>query len=670
MSFVYYDGAIVPRIELNRATQVYKRFHAVWPKTSINGVAVYNKSMLFYVGYFRTDKTFKKFIKCLGMSWEEFISQSVDNEIETMYFYLKGGFKYSGERALDDPILPSSNSENPSNQMITDTLNEEFNTGDEIEVTISYGGALKRYVASHSLTYDILPTGISASTLNTAQIRQTLAGNPWYYYANSRHKPYTTDNLQFQLYDGSGTNVGTSGGKATPESTPVCTVSSTISYMGVLALVDNGSVFEPVVDSNGDPIVFDEKISTVSGSGGEVINYTYTLKFIYKGCTNSSNILNGIQQWYEAHYNDFNDIPVGTAKDPRITSQIDTRIKRVLADMKYNPDLDYLSPADVEDSLYYHTPSNMFFLTQIRSKQYDSYLKVDAVKAMKKREFVKLISTQLATDYTVESKDWWESLLAFVIIVIAVVAAFFTQQWYIVKFAGDAGVLLASYAAAAGAAAMTISIGSMILAEVGGLSAQGLVKMLGAFAAIVGYFGAMLGIFSFYNRVSMAIAAENAELQMAESGMVFTSEAAYNTAVQEALKQVTLVDVLKHIVVEQVNSALSTITNVFTSSSNMSVSSVANTVMDTVKVAVKIKEYMNDQEKAKLDKEYMELEKEQEKYEEEILNKPYVQSAGVYRVLEEEASNYDVLENLGASIEEKIGKDARFSMWEANTRVS
>jgi len=248
MSFIYYNGSIIPRMELNKATSTYKRFTRFWgteTKQNAEGqnVKVYKEKAQFYTNAFRTGKVTKEFVKAIGMKWSEFIGQDIDSEIDTMYFYMKHGFKYSGERAFDSPVNTTIDFIDPTDQMICDTLNKEFEVDDEVDVTISYGGALKRYVSIHSLEFEVTGIGISPAVLNTKEIREVLASNPWYYYANSRHVEYDLDSKQFQLYDGSGTDVTSSGGTPTPRSTPVCSTASTVSYMGALALVDNGMLF-------------------------------------------------------------------------------------------------------------------------------------------------------------------------------------------------------------------------------------------------------------------------------------------------------------------------------------------------------------------------------------------------------------------------------------------
>ena len=265
MSFIYYNGSIIPRMELNKATATYHRFDKFWGKEiKQNGIGedveVYKSRRNVYVNHFIQDTVVKRFIKALGIKWYDFTSQKVDGEIETIYFYLR----------------PASYTA-PTNEMITEALDRQFLVDDIIEVTISYGGALRKYIKEHSLPWYTDSSGvIETAPLNTEEIRTVLASNPWYYYANSRHIEYTNNTQNSSSYDGSGNHIRLSGITSNPSSTPVCDISSTLGSLGVLALIDNGDVFEPILNSNGSPQIINEIISTDSTSEGEVIKYTYT----------------------------------------------------------------------------------------------------------------------------------------------------------------------------------------------------------------------------------------------------------------------------------------------------------------------------------------------------------------------------------------------------------
>ena len=525
--------------------------------------------------------------------------------------------------------------------MICDTLNKEFEVDDEVDVTISYGGALKRYVSIHSLEFEVTGIGISTAVLNTKEIREVLASNPWYYYANSRHVEYDLDSKQFQLYDGSGTDVTSSGGIPTPRSTPVCSTASTVSYMGALALVDNGSVFEAILNDDGTPTVKEEVVSTSSESGGEVLTYTYTLSFRYKGCATTSNIIHNVRNWYDAYYEDIADIPpalysLDSYRDPQITSQIDTRIKRILFDMRYDPEVDYVTPTIVENSLYLKVPS-----TNWGSRSgYTSYLKVDAVAKMKRREFLDLLANSIDTDYTVEKKKWWEVVLFFVIIIIAVIAAIPS---------GGGSLALAG---------VILSVGAFILAQVGGLSSMDLVGVLGKFAMMVGIAALVANITAFINNMMNTIAEEAVQTSVANAGATFSTLAEYEAAVTGQLTQVSLVDVAIKLVSDLVNKVVSAVGDMF-STDMVSV----NSVLDNLKYALKTYEFIQDQEQKKLDKEYAELKAEDEKYQEEVLNRPYVQAAGVFMMTHERLSTPDALQDLAIKIKEDIGQDSSYRAW-------
>lgn len=662
---------------LNRNTALFKKFDrsstangypytGFWETETINGIEVYKQRMNFYANAFRTDKITKNFVTALGIEWSEFIGQKVDSEIETMFFYLKPGFKYSGERAFDSPINATLDYNDPTSTMIADKFQKQFVVDDIVEVTIKYGGDLKKYITEHDLGWVATGTEIQTTPLNTEEIRTVLASNPWYYYANSRHVEYTNNIIAFSLYDGSDSGLTLIDTSPTPTSAPVCNISTTIGSLGVCALLDAGSMFEPVMDEEAEEptlLITDEQITTSSTTAGEVLEYTYTLSFRYKGCTTSSNLITNMLNWYNYYYEDLNEIPYDLTQtdqynDALITSQIDTKIKRELIELRWDPTVDYVNPTVVENSLYLKVPD---YITWDEESTYTEYLKVDAVKKMKKKEFVKLLSTKIATDYTVEKKKWWEKALAFVIIIVAVVVAVFNPPAGVaiaaVGGAGSVGAFALTIAVFAGTMALVISIGAFLLAKVGGLSAQSLVKMLGNFAAVLGVVSLIAGIYASITAYMSNLAAQ----QLVKEGTI--AEIGNVTAAQAATKLSSMS------IMEVVNAALSqaktAITEAFkTAVVDMSITSIGNYAITSAKYLLKAYDFYMDQEKKDLEKELQAEKNELEQLNDELAAAETFEP-GTFMLHHERLSSHDSLQEMAIEMDSRIGRDQSYSNWDA-----
>ena len=662
MSFFYYDGSIIPRMELNKATSTYSRFTKYWTTLTMQNadgddVLVYSpNSRVFYLNGYIVDETTKRFVKGIGINWDEFISTSVDGEIVARFFTLRADFPYSGERAFADKTFATAQLVEPSIDDIKESFDKQFIKGDIVDVTIGYGGQLKRYINEHELEWEATGTGIHTKPLNSSEIRSVLASNPWYYYANSRHIPYSKNSNPFNTYTGNNAIEATSwSGTNTPRTVPVCSVATSIGSLGVMALLDNGTMFEPILTATGEVRVINEVLLTDStGKAGEVLEYTYTLSFKYLGTT--SNYLPGqVLNWYDHYYQDMADIPKVFMESDRYgeaktTSTIDTKIKSEMRELMVDPTL---TGGIVEDSMYLKIPRQM--IDHVRDGDpdnptvkyktvYTKYLKVNSVAAMKKREFVKMLSSSIGTDHVLEEKDWYENLLAIVIVIVAIVVAYFT--------AGMAIGVIAKMALFAGTLAIGLSIGGMILSEVGGMTSAGNVKVMGKFATIIGYVGSILGIFAFLQAFAQNAFKEAAKESLKEAGKELTKEA----IIAEAGKQLAEASVSK-VLSAVVDSALKSVTSIFTEAATASLTQNVNTVMDGLSGVMKGLDFYMDREQDKYEQELGDLKAASDKYDEEILNKPYIQTAGVFMITHEKLAAPDMLQDLAADIDSRVGHD-------------
>jgi len=92
-------------------------------------------------------------------------------------------------------------------------------------------------------------------------------------------------------------------------------------------------------------------------------------------------------------------------------------------------------------------------------------------------------------------------------------------------------------------------------------------------------------------------------------------------------------------------------------------SQIANASMDTVGLATKGYEFVKDMEIKELQEEVDKLRAEEDAYEQEMLDKPYMQSAGVFSVTHEALSSPDTLQDLAIDIESRVGQDKSFQAW-------
>lgn len=620
MSFIYRDGNIVPLMKLNQGYRLHNRFKKFFGTTTVKNnlnqdVEVYNKTRDFYRNGYIQDEVTKRFVKALGIEWESFISNSVDSEVERMYFKLKDDYVWDGTYANTNVTAsPSIGKIAPSREMIANAINT-IPLGTEIKVRVKYGGELARYIKEHELEWYSDGVTIISSELNSERIREVMHSNPVYYFMNSRHALYIKDTIPYFAYNGSNIEIPT---KPLPSvrNSPIVDVSCSESMYGIYSLIDNGDVFELKVDDSGKAIIEDEVTATSTVHQDEVVSYSYTLTYTFNGCSQTSYLVNTLNDWclardsYESKRLS-KSFDIDTYKEDMVTATIDTKFKRIIADMYYR---EYFTVDDYyEDSLYIN-----------------GYMKVDAVDKMKKRDFVKLITKNIDTDYTVESKEWWEDLLMVVLIIATLVIAFFTAGL-------SSGVSAAAIATFAGTAAIGFTIAGLILAELGGLSSMSNVKVLGNFATITGYIAMITGIYAAIQSIARN-AARTALEQSAKEGAGKITE----QAITDKLAEMSVSEIISNVF----SNAVSSITNAFTSSSIESVNSFLSAMSDVVKVATKGYEFFSDQEKNKLDSEYEAIRKEEEEYNETILNRHLSKGGAVYELAHLRLSTPDMLQEL------------------------
>lgn len=644
MSFLYRDGLIVPRMHFNRNTAAYETFKKYWSTTTKIGVdgkpiEVYVPYMHFYVNGFISDTVTKKFVKAIGMSWEELTSQDVDSEIETMSFILRDGFEWDGSHANSDiTSTPVGSKDPPDTFIIADMLNSSIPLGEEFTATVSYGGSLKRYINEHELSWIATGTSIESGPLDTDTIREVLHSNPWYYLANSRHIQYDKNSNPFYVYSGN-VNTNTSTSSYVPRNSALCDVAtSSSSPYGIFALLGDDLSFTVSRDTAGNAIASEEKVTTNSTVGNnEIVRYVYSYTYVFNGVTPSSPIVKEIYDWIQNYYPDGkgNGIelnPRDKINETKVTATIDTKFKNAILGMYSNTLLN--GSSTVEDSLYLYDYDWMGEQT--------TYLKVDSCAVMKRSDFVKMLSKSIDTDYTVEDKDWWEDLVMFVLIIIVIVVSYFT--------AGLAtGASVSAIAAFASYAAIGFTLSGMLLTQTGGLSSAGNVKILGSFATVFGYIAMITGIYSLIQNATKKLAAQ------ALADAVKNSAPVVNASVTDIAIQIAK-DVFQGI------------TSVFTEGMSASANQVVNATSEVLQIATVPLKYYEDQEKKELDSLQDEYDELQDAYNESILNRSVFYGSTAYTMVEKKLMTPDMITDIDETIKTNVMGTPSYIAW--STSVS
>ena len=659
MSFVY-RNILSPAIATSAmAYSIYYKFDRVWGKEYIDEVYVYKKTLPFYTRYYRTDTVFKRFILSLGISFDELVAQPVDGDIESIYFYFKTGFVWDGTTRPPGTADPIDDFESttgliaPTYDELVTSINDTFVEDDIIEVTVSYGGDLKTYITEHELEWEATDLGIVSTGLNVETIRNVLHAQPWYYFGNCNHLDYTEDNIvPFQIYDGSYTLDTTTREElyAAP-GTPVTRVAATVEgynvtdypigeepnyALGAFALMGDGTVFEPILDEFGNLEILDQQVTTAptSRDDGEILEYSYKVRYKFKPIVRVSQLVQEMVAYYDT-WVDISDNIKYTAEET-IQSTTDTLIKTTLVGLLIS---------EQTNSLYYR-----------------NQLRVESVDLMKKKDFVRLIR-KLSTDYKVKEASWWEKIMAIVIVIIAIIIA-------VVTYGATTGSIYVAIGYAATAATITLTVGIMLLSSFGGLSTQGLVKRIGAFAQITGIIAMVAGFISIIQNMGTQYAVSEggkAGLTAAEAGATDTAIlAAYEAAVKTASEFTfqNVVGAVKY----AAKQALASVVDKISGAASLDASSLVSITKDSIKVIDYTVKHLEDEEQAKFNAEYSAKGAELERYDEERFDNVLTDMAKTAMYMQDKASSYDALEELNSKIRRE-GPDGWFDKLEAHHNI-
>lgn len=461
MSTIYRDRISVDRARWAGASATYQLFKKSWGTTTVDGIEVFNKTMVYWAGGMTLNATQKRFIKKIGLSYEQLSSQKYEG-LDNAYFKLDSA-KYTYE-PMDTAQIAAD-------------LEMAFAVGDEFEVAVTYGGDLKRYTSTF-----MQPDGTGGYTVDTVGIRSMLNSDRVKYFANAST---TAAGSMFQetetsIYD---ISVGTN---KTPISTPVTRLAYNDSDTGngklydCLAMLDNGTTFQEI-GINTERV---QAVETTDQYGNVVVigEYSYTVKF-------------------------------RVIATPLVSSYITTQCSIVANAMKtsmlYRGSFNLKLTNHSQDTLIKQA---VLLMSNDSSHPafYNGYLRADYCAAIKRKDFVKILGKVIGTGYTKKKTNIWKKVLAIVIIVIAIVIIVLT--WW-TGVGNVAGMTLASLGAGLLYGSGFLSLALIAYAEANP-EATDMIKIIGGAATIVGYASAVVSVWSVATTSSNLMQQASAALQV------------------------------------------------------------------------------------------------------------------------------------------------------------
>ncbi|RLA59132.1 MAG: hypothetical protein DRQ78_11020 [Epsilonproteobacteria bacterium] len=266
---------------------------------------------------------------------------------------------------------------------------------------------------------------------------------------------------------------------------------------------------------------------------------------------------------------------------------------------------------------------------------------------MRRSDFVTMLGVSLETEYGVEKASVFERAFAAILVIVAVVV-------FVYSVGAASSVSAALVAQAAGYSAAVLTIGAFALSMFGGLSAQGLVKLIGMVAQIVGYIAALVGLYAAIQKAG-EVAAKEALAEVAkEAGTEVTVE-----MVKQEMLQRTLIDNVGAFLEQSLNSAMSSVTEFM----NMGFSESVSAINDGLNFVTSMYETYQDKEMSELQSELDEIGEENDKMATENLNNQLKSPMEVWYNMEGRLTSYDVLSEMNLKIEQTVGQDKNFSIW-------
>lgn len=526
MAFIYRDyvGPLMNNFIGN--TALYNRTTRVWAKEDEFN---YSWRLLWYNrGTFRQDEAFLGWINKLGISMEALKSENY-KDIETVWFW------FNPAKTPHEDF--NSIYEFMTDLELSDNLDSKLNVGDKINVMTTYSGETMYILDGHSEPW--FPDGegnsrtITGPGMDTQYVRDTILGDRWRYYANILEGDLERSTLPIVNYDGYDQE---SSGKipvtTLPPTTPVCTTymekvdgsiitgnEDNLKFFSLAMLDEYQSCFEITKNEDGTPKLIDLGISSYTKDVpidetrpvfdengiliiypaediyanpiGAVSRYTFGFEYTYTGSGENDYLIGDIQTYMPAMF----------PKDAENSNNIQNTLQKIAIAELYAPEIETIEDT-TRPGIYIPiigTGGWYPYFDKIGDKW---YLNIDRVSTMKKYEFVNMMSDCLDTGYDIEDPSIWERLFAGFLVIVAVVIAIFVPYLLVPAIKGLAAISLGL-----GLFSITITIGTMILSQMG-LSAYSLVRVLGQVAQITGLVATVTGIMASVQAVFNRLAVE------------------------------------------------------------------------------------------------------------------------------------------------------------------
>ncbi|RLG28384.1 hypothetical protein DRO03_09995, partial [Methanosarcinales archaeon] len=271
---------------------------------------------------------------------------------------------------------------------------------------------------------------------------------------------------------------------------------------------------DPIFDINGNLIIYNKNdindFSLVGASSAQTQLYEFT----YKGVTEDSAFIENFKDKMKYLF----------VRDIRENNVMNTIQKKLMNEL--------------------YTSSTGIGIMSESSKWGEYFDRGRLIKSkvdnMKRYEFVNLLSDCLDTDFKAEEASIGEKIFAVVIIIVAIVVTLWTAGAF-----APAAMSMTSLALGLGYASLVLTVGGLVLSQMG-LSAQGLIKIIGKVAQIVGIAASILGI----------VAAAQAAFKAA-------AEAAVKEGTIKTTAEYTLKAFAEDMIDAAVDSVMDSISNVF-----------------------------------------------------------------------------------------------------------
>lgn len=467
MAFIYRDFLTPSIAEWNNYSMLYQRFKKAWGTHMEGSVKVYNRQLEFWNenSGLTTNTNTKRFFNAIGIEYADLQKESYEGASRVFLTFDWSKLNFT---AL-------------SLETIVYKINTTIPIDTEFTLQVRYTGSFKKVAPNHLIFNNTLGdndlTNIGNYVTDPNEIIAMLESDPIAYFANGVDSAagISVDTLTTSLIMDPLNKLST-----TPTSIAPLTIvqAKGLNDIYSLALLDNNTDFVKVKVSNITYKITSNVPQTVD------IQYNVTYKRIHN-VTTTSTIVTRIKSIADSIASSYTK--KSFARPQLITLIEDTLLKTAIKSM---------------DDTVYDTSVLL----------YNGYLRVDAAANMKRKDFGKMLTKVLKSDYDEVKAEWYEVLIAVILVVVAIVVG-------VISFGASVGGFSALASALALSSAV-LSIGLMVYANIFPY-AMDMIRLIGKFAQMIGLAASLLGILatvqSTFNKFAQA-AGDRAAEEAAKTG--------------------------------------------------------------------------------------------------------------------------------------------------------